>query len=122
MSPLRSSARCARKHGVLFHTDAVQAIGSVPINMKAKCPSTCCRMSGHKFHASKGVGVLFIRKGVHIQQFMQGGAQERNQRAGTENLASIVGLGKAIELATANVDAHNAQLSAIAGPHDRRVS
>ena len=59
------------------------------------------------------MGVLFIRKGVHIQQFMQGGAQERNQRAGTENLASIVGLGKAIELATANVDAHNAQLSAI---------
>ena len=97
---------------VLFHTDAVQAIGSVKFNMK-EMPIDMLSMSGHKFHAPKGVGVLFIRKGVHIQQFMQGGAQERNQRAGTENLASIVGLGKAIELATANIDAHNAQLSAI---------
>ncbi len=112
IEPVAELGAVCRKHGVLFHTDAVQAIGSVKFNMK-EMPIDMLSMSGHKFHAPKGVGVLFIRKGVHIQQFMQGGAQERNQRAGTENLASIVGLGKAIELATANIDAHNAQLSAI---------
>ena len=112
IEPVAELGAVCRKHGVLFHTDAVQAIGSVKFNMK-EMPIDMLSMSGHKFHAPKGVGVLFIRKGVHIQQFMQGGAQERNQRAGTENLASIVGLGKAIELATATIDAHNAQLSAI---------
>ena len=112
IEPIAELAAVCKKHGVLFHTDAVQAIGSVKIDVKAM-NIDMLSMSGHKFHAPKGIGVLYIRKGVRLQQFMNGGAQERNRRAGTENLASIVGIGKAIELATADIDAHNAQLSAI---------
>ena len=112
IEPIAELAAVCKKHGVLFHTDAVQAIGSVKIDVKAM-QIDMLSMSGHKFHAPKGVGVLYIRKGVRLQQFMNGGAQERNRRAGTENLASIVGIGKAIELATADIDGHNAKLSAI---------
>ena len=112
IEPIAELAAVCKKHGVLFHTDAVQAIGSVKIDVKAM-QIDMLSMSGHKFHAPKGIGVLYIRKGVRLQQFMNGGAQERNRRAGTENLASIVGIGKAIEIATADIDAHNAQLSAI---------
>ena len=112
IEPIAELAAVCKKHGVLFHTDAVQAIGSVKIDVKAM-GIDMLSLSGHKFHAPKGIGVLYIRKGVRLQQFMNGGAQERNRRAGTENLASIVGIGKAIELATADIDAHNAQLSAI---------
>ena len=112
IEPIAELAAVCKKHGVLFHTDAVQAIGSVKIDVKAM-QIDMLSMSGHKFHAPKGIGVLYIRKGVRLQQFMNGGAQERNRRAGTENLASIVGIGKAIELATANIDAHYEKLSAI---------
>ena len=112
IEPIAELAAVCKKHGVLFHTDAVQAIGSVKIDVKAM-QIDMLSMSGHKFHAPKGIGVLYIRKGVRLQQFMNGGAQERNRRAGTENLASIVGIGKAIELATADIDAHNEKLSAI---------
>ena len=112
IEPIAELAAVCKKHGVLFHTDAVQAIGSVKIDVKAM-QIDMLSMSGHKFHAPKGIGVLYIRKGVRLQQFMNGGAQERNRRAGTENLASIVGIGKAIEIATADIDAHNAKLSAI---------
>ncbi len=112
IEPIAELAAVCKKHGVLFHTDAVQAIGSVKFDVKAM-GIDMLSMSGHKFHAPKGIGVLYIRKGVRLQQFMNGGAQERNRRAGTENLASIVGIGKAIEIATADIDAHNAKLSAI---------
>ena len=112
IEPIAELAAVCKKRGVLFHTDAVQAIGSVKIDVKAM-GIDMLSMSGHKFHAPKGIGVLYIRKGVRLQQFMNGGAQERNRRAGTENLASIVGIGKAIEIATADIDAHNKKLSAI---------
>ena len=112
IEPIAELAAVCKKRGVLFHTDAVQAIGSVKIDVKAM-QIDMLSMSGHKFHAPKGIGVLYIRKGVRLQQFMNGGAQERNRRAGTENLASIVGIGKAIEMATADIDAHNKKLSAI---------
>ena len=112
IEPIAELAAVCKKHGVLFHTDAVQAIGSVKIDVKAM-GIDMLSMSGHKFHAPKGIGVLYIRKGVRLQQFMNGGAQERNRRAGTENLASIVGIGKAIEIATADIDAHNKKLSAL---------
>ena len=112
IEPIAELAAVCKKHGVLFHTDAVQAIGSVKIDVKAM-GIDMLSISGHKFHAPKGVGVLYIRKGVRLQRFMNGGAQEKTQRAGTENLASIVGIGKAIEIATADIDGHNAQLSAI---------
>ena len=112
VEPIAELAKVCKAHGVLFHTDAVQAIGSVKIDVRAM-DIDMLSMSGHKFHAPKGIGALYIRKGVRLQQFINGGAQERNKRAGTENLASIVGLGKAIELATADIDGHNEKLAAI---------
>ena len=112
IQPIEEIAKIAHAHNILFHTDAVQAIGSIKFDVKAM-GIDMLSMSGHKFHAPKGVGVLYIRRGVRLQRLITGGEQERGQRAGTENVASIVGLGKAIELATADIDGHNAQLSAI---------
>jgi len=112
LEPIDELAAVCKKHGVLFHTDAVQAIGSVKIDVKGM-GIDMLSMSGHKFHAPKGIGVLYVRKGVKLLRLINGGSQECKQRAGTENLASIVGIGKAIELATADIDGHNAQLSAI---------
>ena len=109
LQPIEEIARMAHAKGALFHTDAVQAIGSVKIDVKAM-GIDLLSLSGHKFHAPKGVGALYMKNSVHIERLIRGGAQERTQRAGTENLASIVGLGKAIELATADIDAHNAKL------------
>lgn len=118
IQPIEEIARMAHAKGALFHTDAVQAIGSVKIDVKAM-GIDLLSLSGHKFHAPKGVGALYMKNSVHIERLIRGGAQERTQRAGTENLASIVGLGKAIELATADIDAHNARL---AGMRDHMIS
>ena len=112
IQPIEEIAKIAKAHHILFHTDAVQAIGSIHFDVK-KMGIDMLSMSGHKFHSPKGVGALYIRSGVKLQRFMQGGAQERNQRGGTENLASIVGMGEAIERATANIDRHNAELSEV---------
>ena len=112
IEPITDLAAVCKARGVLFHTDAVQAIGSVHFDVKAM-NIDMLSMSGHKFHAPKGVGVLYVKRGVRLQNLINGGAQERGKRAGTENLASIVGLGKAIEIATANIDAHNTYLSKI---------
>ena len=118
IQPIEEIARMAHAKGALFHTDAVQAIDSVKIDVKAM-GIDLLSLSGHKFHAPKGVGALYIKNSVHIERLIRGGAQERTQRAGTENLASIVGLGKAIELATADIDAHNAKLT---GMRDHMIS
>lgn len=118
IQPIEEIARMAHAKGALFHTDAVQAIGSVKIDVKAM-KIDLLSLSGHKFHAPKGVGALYMKNGVHIERLIRGGAQERTQRAGTENLASIVGLGKAIELATADIDARNAKLI---GMRDHMIS
>ena len=112
IQPIAEIGAVAKEKGIRFHTDAVQAIGSVKLDVK-EMNIDMLSLSGHKFHAPKGVGVLYIRNGVRLERLIQGGAQERTQRAGTENLASIVALGKAIELATENIDAHNAQLTAM---------
>ena len=112
IQPIDEIAKLAKERGILFHTDAVQAIGSLPFDVKAM-GIDLLSLSGHKFHAPKGVGALYIRNGVRLQRLIQGGAQERTQRAGTENVASIVGLGKAIALAAGNIDRHNAQLTAV---------
>ena len=112
IQPIEEIAKIAKAHKILFHTDAVQAIGSIAFDVKAM-GIDMLSLSGHKFHAPKGIGALYIRNGVHLQRLINGGAQERTQRAGTENLASIVGLGKAIELATANIERHDAQLTAV---------
>ena len=112
IEPIGELAAVAKAHGVLFHTDAVQAIGHVPIDVKAQ-GIDMLSMSGHKFHAPKGIGALYVRQSVRIQRLMQGGAQERGQRPGTENLAGIVGIGKAIELVTADVEDRAAKMAAI---------
>ncbi len=110
IEPIEALAKITHAHGALFHTDAVQAIGSLKFDVH-EMGIDLLSLSGHKFHAPKGVGALYVRAGIKIDRLMNGGAQERNQRPGTENLAGIVGLGKAIELANANMEGHNAYLS-----------
>ena len=117
IQPIREAAKLAKAHGALFHTDAVQAIGCVPINVKAD-GIDLLSLSGHKFHAPKGVGALYIRSGVKLQRLIYGGAQEKTQRGGTENVASIVGMGKAIELAMESMESRNAYVS---GLRDRLI-
>ena len=110
IQPIAESAKTARAHNILFHTDAVQAVGAVPINVH-ELGVDMLSLSGHKFYAPKGVGALYIRRGVRIDTHQHGGAQERGKRGGTENMAQIVGLGKAIELATADVEGHAKKLA-----------
>ena len=110
IQPIAEIAKIAKAHNVLFHTDAVQAVGAVPINVH-KLGVDMLSLSGHKFYAPKGVGALYIRRGVRIDINQQGGAQERGKRGGTENMAQIVGLGKAIEMATADVEGHAKKLA-----------
>lgn len=100
--PIAEIGKVCRERGVLFHTDAVQAVGHVPIDVKAM-NIDLLSLSAHKFHGPKGVGALYMKKGVRLPAYVMGGAQERNRRAGTENVAGIVGLGAAIELATENL-------------------
>lgn len=101
MFPIEEIAMIARERGITFHTDAVQAAGKLPIDVK-KSPFDLLSISGHKLHAPKGIGVLYVRRGTLFQPWMLGGHQERNRRAGTENVPYIVGLGKACELAREN--------------------
>jgi len=111
IEPIQEIGKVAKENDVLFHTDAVQAIGAVPLDMKQKHKDVdMLSLSSHKFYGPKGAGALFIREGTKIDNFMHGGGQERGKRAGTENVAGIVGMGKAIELATANIEKHNAEI------------
>ena len=103
VQPIAEIGEICKKHGVIFHTDAVQAVGNLKIDVKAE-NIDLLSMSSHKFHGPKGVGALYIRKGLVIPNLIDGGAQERGRRAGTENTAGIVGMGKALELAVANMD------------------
>jgi len=106
IEPIAELGAIAHKYKVYFHTDAVQAIGNIRIDVKEQ-NIDLLSLSAHKFYGPKGTGVLYIRKGVKIDNLIHGGAQERKRRAGTENIAGIVGLGKAIALATADIDGHN---------------
>ncbi len=101
--PIAEIGKVCREAGVLFHTDAVQAVGNVPIDVVAQ-NIDMLSLSAHKLNGPKGIGALFVRKGVKIDTFMDGGAQERGRRAGTENVASIVALGAAIEYATTHLE------------------
>ncbi len=96
--PIKEISEILKKRGILFHTDAVQAVGKIPIDLKT-LPVDMLTLSGHKIHAPKGVGALYVRKGTRFYPYIIGGHQERGRRAGTENVASIIGLGKACELA-----------------------
>ncbi len=110
IQPIPEIGAICKKHGVLFHTDAVQAIGNVHIDVKEQ-NIDMLSLSGHKIHAPKGVGALYLRSGVSIENFMDGGAQERGRRAGTENVAEIVGLSAAMERACSTVDQRIARLT-----------
>ena len=112
IEPIREIGKVAHEAGVLFHTDAVQAVGAVPIDVN-DWNVDMLSLSGHKFHAPKGIGALYIRKGVKISNLIFGGAQERGLRAGTENMPGIVGLGAALELANEEMYEASAQVSAM---------
>lgn len=103
IQPIREIAKIAHENGIVFHTDAVQAIGSVKVDVK-ELDVDMLSLSAHKFNGPKGIGALYIRKGIYPHNFMHGGAQESGKRAGTENTANIIGLAKALELATENLD------------------
>ena len=112
IQPIAEIGEIAKKHGVLFHTDAVQAVGHVPIDVE-KLQVDFLSMSGHKLGAPKGIGAIYIRKGTRISPLIFGGAQEKKLRAGTENIAGIVGLGKAAELAVAEMEETTKKLTAL---------
>ncbi|MGN0794302.1 MAG: cysteine desulfurase NifS [Aristaeellaceae bacterium] len=110
LQPVAQIGGLCRERGVLFHTDAVQAVGAIPVDVQAM-HADLLSLSAHKFHGPKGVGALYVRKGVRLDNLVHGGAQERGLRAGTENLAGIVGLGKAIEMATAHLEDNAAHMT-----------
>ncbi len=103
IEPVKEIGEIAKKHGVLFHTDAVQAFGHVPIDVK-EMNIDMLSASGHKVNGPKGIGFMYIRKGIKLRSFIHGGAQERSRRAGTHNVPGIVGFGKATELAVADME------------------
>ena len=112
IEPVKEIGAICHERGVLFHTDAVQAVGHVPIDVK-DMNIDLLSLAGHKIYGPKGVGALYIKKGVRIHNLIHGGGQERGRRAGTENVPGIVGLGKAMELAAENLEEHSKRLTAL---------
>ena len=112
IQPIKEIGQIAREHGVLFHTDAVQAFGQLPISVD-DMNIDMLSASGHKLNGPKGIGFLYIRKGVKIRSFIHGGAQERKRRAGTENVPGIVGMAKAVEIAVATMEERRAKEEAL---------
>lgn len=112
IQPIYEIGQIAKMHNVIFHTDAVQAVGNIKIDVR-KFNIDSLSMSAHKFYGPKGVGALYIKKNVEFTKIQDGGHQEQNKRAGTENVAGIVGLGKAIELAYNNLDNYNKKLQSM---------
>ncbi len=109
IQPIKEIGKIAKTHKILFHTDAVQAIGNIKIDVK-ETNIDLLSMSAHKFYGPKGVGALYVREGVNFKEIQDGGHQENGKRAGTENVAGIVGMGKAIELAYENIEEYNKKL------------
>ena len=118
--PLEEICRIAKDRGVFVHTDAVQAVGKIPLDM-TRLPVDLAAFSGHKFHAPKGVGGLYVRRGLKIRPFLIGGHQERSRRGGTENLASIVGMGKAAELAASRLGEEATRVRALRDRLERGI-
>jgi len=111
--PIAAMAEIAKSRGILFHTDAVQAVGKIPIDLKKTSSIDFLSVSGHKLHAPKGIGVLYVRRGTPYAPFLIGGHQEHGRRGGTENVASIIGLGKACALAGARLQEENTRVKAM---------
>ena len=109
IQPIEQIGKIARMNNIMFHTDSVQAVGNIKIDVR-KMNIDALSMSGHKFYAPKGIGALYVRNGVKFTRQQDGGHQEKEKRAGTENVASIVGLGKAIKMANANLEQYNNHL------------
>ncbi len=109
IQPIAEIGEICRKNGVLFHTDAVQAVGHIPVDVQA-LNVDMLSLSGHKFHGPKGVGALYVRKGIRLPNLINGGAQENGRRAGTENLAGVCGMAAALKEATENMEANNAKI------------
>ena len=109
IEPIKKIGKIAKENNIIFHTDAVQAVGSVKIDVK-EMNIDSLSLSGHKFYGPKGIGALYVKKSVRFQKFVNGGHQEKNKRAGTENVPGIVGLGKAIEVAYSNLEEHNKKI------------
>lgn len=105
IEPIEQISKIAKKHNIIFHTDAVQACGNIKIDVK-EMRIDMLSLSGHKINAPKGVGALYVREGIEFDRLLDGGHQEKNKRAGTENVAEIVGLGKACEIAKNNLESH----------------
>lgn len=112
IQPIAEIGEIARNHGILFHTDAVQAVGSIPVNVDAM-KADLLSLSAHKFYGPKGIGALYIRRGTRVQPLIHGGEQERTLRGGTENTAAIVGLGQAIEDACARMNEHSERVKSL---------
>ena len=109
IEPIKEIARIAHSHGIIFHTDAVQAVGNIPIDVK-KMNIDMLSLSGHKLYAPKGIGALYVKSGIEFERFMDGGHQEKNKRSGTENVAEIVALGKACQIAEKNIEQYQQKL------------
>jgi cysteine desulfurase len=118
--PIEAMGEIVKEKGVPFHTDGVQAAGKIPLNMK-KSPIDMLSVSGHKLHAPKGIGVLYIRKGTRFSPFIIGGHQEKGRRGGTENVPYIIGLGKACELAKKHLDEENTRVRALRDYLERKI-
>ena len=118
IQPIAEIGRICREKGVLFHTDAVQAAGHIHIDVQAQ-NIDLLSLSAHKFHGPKGVGALYARRGIALSNLIEGGAQERGKRAGTENTAAVMGMAAALEEAVRNMDANSAKLTAL---RDRLIS
>ena len=112
IQPITELGAICKKHGILFHTDAVQAVGHLPINVKEQ-NIDMLSSSAHKYHGPKGIGFLYARKGIRLTNLIEGGAQERGKRAGTENVAEVVAMAAALEEAVANMDKNAAHMSAL---------
>lgn len=111
IEPIKEIGKVAKENNIAFHTDAVQVLGSVPLDMKNTHKDVdMLSLSSHKFYGPKGIGIFYMREGTEIDNYMHGGAQERGRRAGTENVAGIAGMGKAIELATADIETHSKKI------------
>jgi len=113
-------AEMVTSRGITFHTDAVQVVGKLPLNL-AKSPINLLSLSGHKLHAPKGVGVLYVKKGTRVAPFLLGGHQEGGRRAGTENVPGIIGLGKACELASRHMEDENTRVKALRDKLESRI-
>ncbi len=109
IEPIKEIGALCRSKKIIFHTDAVQAVGHIPVDVK-EMNIDLLSLSGHKFYGPKGIGALYVKKGIKIDNLIHGGGQERNRRAGTENVAGIVGIGKALELAVENMEENNKKL------------